>query len=274
MRFFYGPPLFALACGPGPATASDGFSLEVVAEGVDRVDGLALAADGSILAAREKLGGGIVSVDPATGSFAVVAPGLDRPDNVLIDPTGVVYVTEENDDGRVVRIAGGRAETFTPDLVEPEGLDMDGAGNLYVAEHSPGGRVLRIDPSGVAVEIGRAKDGEGLRLLADGSILVAETSEDRLLRLAPDGSAEHLFGGEVSWPDGVGYDRASGRVFITEDVAGGRLLEADLDRRTLETVAFDLDAPQTVAFEPDGAILLAEQGRARILRIRSIAGAN
>jgi sugar lactone lactonase YvrE len=271
MRFLLCLPILSFACYSGTAAPTEGWSIEVVAEGIDMVDGLALTSDGYIIAARETAGGGVVRVDPATGTFEIFAPDLDRPDNVLVDGTGAVFVSQEIDDGRVVRIAAGRSETFAGGLRKPEGIDMDEDGFLYVAEHDADGRILRIAPDGQMEELGRTVDGEGLRVLADRSIIVAETSKDRLLRLFPDGTRAYLFEGQLNLPDGVGYDRTSGRLFVTEDAAPGSVYEVDLEAGRLTEIAFDLNAPQTMVFEADGAMLLAEQKAGRILRLRELA---
>lgn len=258
------------ACGgfDGEATPVTGWAVEVVATGIDQVDGLALLPDGSILAAQEMNGGGVVRFDPVTQNAEIFAEDLDRPDNVVVLDSGEVFVTEENTDGRLVRIADGRAESFAEGLAKPEGLDVGPFGGLYVAEHDPEGRILRFNLTGQMEVIGSVVNGEGLRVLSDGSILVAETSEDRLLLVGPDGSRKHLFEGQLDEPDGIGHDAERGLVYVTEDAAPGRLFQIDLEVGTLELVAFDLAYPQTMTFEPDGAMLLAEQGTGRILRLR------
>jgi len=70
------------------------------------------------------------------------------------------------------------------------------------------------------------------------------------------------------WTPAVGYDPVLARLLVTEDAAPGRMVEVDLDTGAISVVATGLHSPQTMLFESDGSILVAEQGEDRILRLR------
>lgn len=228
-----------------------------------------MSRDGAILATEEYKGGGVVAIDPATGLQRHIVRDLANPDNILAFDTGDIYVTEEIPAGRIAHISPlGELTTFASGLLRPEGLDVDDQGRFYVAEHDPNGRLRRVTQDKQIETLYEGIDGgEGLRVLNDGSVIVAATNEDALVQWHPDGTVERLAQGQVIWPDGIGYHRASNRLFITEDSAPGRLLEYDLATRTLTTIVEDLNAPQTMYFDSDGTMLLSEQGEDRILRL-------
>jgi sugar lactone lactonase YvrE len=257
-------------CGFSSEAASDTHDVEVVATGIASVDGLAWHPDGDLVAVEERDGGAVRRVNVETGEHRVVADGLDNADNVIVLADGTILVTQEIDSGRVAMVApDGTVGVYAGELTKPEGLDPGPDGEIYVAEHTAEGAVFRIDADGTRHRLASVVDGEGLRRLPDGSLVVAETSEDRLLRIWPDGTTRRLAEDAVTSPDGIGWDEARARLLVSEDEAPGRLLQVDPDRgEVVAVVATGLNYPQTMVFEPDGSILLSEQGENRILRLR------
>lgn len=101
----------------------------VIAEGFDRLYGVAIGADGTIIAA-EAGAGRVLAVRP--GQTEVLATGLAEPMGVAIDPDGTIYVSECGV-GRVVRLSGGRAETVIDGLREPQGIAISNR-RLFVVD--------------------------------------------------------------------------------------------------------------------------------------------
>lgn len=251
-------------------TAADGFSVELVAGGLTRVDGIARDRQGALVVTQEIRGGAVLRVDPVSGSFSYIARDLASPDNVVVRPNGEILVSEEFAEGRIVSISPvGDEGVFADDLAKPEGLDLDPDGNVYVVEHQNPGRLFRFAPDGSRELLtDEIVDGEGLRVIDDGSIIVAETTANRLARVHPDGTITYLAEGGVEAPDGIAYDFDRDALYVTEDLGPGRLVQVDLDSGAVTTIAFDMSAPQTMLIESDGSILVAEQGEDRILRLR------
>ena len=259
----------ALACSDFKSeAAAPNHDIEIVAGDITRVDGLAFHPTGAILATEEYRGGGIVRVDPVSGSFTRLVRDLEAPDNILMFQ-GSIYVTEEATLGRILKIDNRQQmTTFASDLEDPEGLDVGLDGRLYVAEHIPDGHVYSYALDGSRRTVGSVEEGEGLRVLPDGSVVVAETSAGRISRFLPDGTKQTVSDGALNAPDGVRYDPMLDRLLVTEDDAPGRLVEVDLETGAITVVATGLDSPQTMLVESDGSILVAEQGEDRILRLR------
>jgi streptogramin lyase len=248
--------------------AAPNHDIEIVATDITLVDGLAFHPTGAILATEEYRGGGIVRVDPVSGSYTRIARDLEAPDNVVVF-RGSTYLTEEAALGRILKIDNRQQmTTFASDLDDPEGLDVGPDDKLYVAEHAAGGHVYRYSLDGSRETFGSVEDGEGLRVLPDGSVIVAETSAGRIVRFAPDGTKTTVSEGALTMPDGVRYDPVLDRLLVTEDAAPGRMVQVDLVTGAISVVATGLNAPQTMLIETDGSILVAEQGEDRILRLR------
>jgi sugar lactone lactonase YvrE len=102
---------------------------EVIAEGYDRLYGVAIAPGGAVVFA-EAGGGRVLSVD--AGKVEVLATGLHEPMGVAVGGDGVVYVAESAG-GRVVKLVRGKAETVIDGLKAPQGLLVRG-GLLYVVD--------------------------------------------------------------------------------------------------------------------------------------------
>ena len=245
-----------------------GYQVEIVATGLAFPDGLAHAPDGALLVTEEYRGGGVVRIDLASGFQTHMVRDLADPDNIIVLGDDI-YVTEEDIQGRIVKIdATGEVTAFASALANPEGLDLGPDGHLYVAEHATAGHVYRFAMDGSRETFAPVTNGEGIRCLPGGSVVVAETSHDRVVRIDPDGRRVRITDESMTAPDGLAYDPARDRVLVTEDASPGRLLAVDLATGAMSVIADGMDAPQTMLIEPDGTILVAEQGASRIVRLR------
>lgn len=104
---------------------------DVVAEGFDQLYGVAVAPDGTIVAAELGVGR-VLSVRP--GIVEVLAFGLGDPVGVAFTPDGACLVAEAAA-GRVVKLDGGRAKITSvwDDLQRPQGI-LVYDGTLYVVD--------------------------------------------------------------------------------------------------------------------------------------------
>lgn len=262
--------VIALACSDYHSQVeAPGYTVELVAREVRRVDGLAWHPNGALLATEEYRGGGLLMIDPMSGASRYIARDLSDPDNIVVFDRQI-YVSEEDRKGRILRIDSlENLHVFASGLDGPEGLDIGPDERLYVAEHAVAGHVFSFSLAGERETLASVVNGEGLRVLPDGTVLVAETSENRVTAIDSRGQKSEFVAG-ITAPDGIAYDPLRERVLVTEDAAPGRLLSVDLATGALSVVATGLNAPQTMLVESDGAIVLAEQGEDRVLRLRPL----
>jgi DNA-binding beta-propeller fold protein YncE len=102
---------------------------EILADGYDRLYGVAVAPGGGVVFA-EGGGGRVLAVQ--SGKVETLVSGLNEPMGVAIGPDETVYVSESGA-GRVIKAVGGRAETVVDDLREPQGIVVQG-GRLYIVD--------------------------------------------------------------------------------------------------------------------------------------------
>lgn len=175
---------------------------EVLASGYDRLMGLDVASDGSVVFA-EMPTGRVLSY--ANGGTAELASGLDQPMGVAAGPDGMVYVAEAGA-GRVIKISGGRKETVIDGLGRPEGIaisgnrlfiadpganavitcDLAGGGRETIASDMPvggpdGARAVQL--GGVGDMCGPMYTFVGIAVAPDGTIFVSADAEGSVLAL-------------------------------------------------------------------------------------------
>ncbi|MBB5915554.1 sugar lactone lactonase YvrE [Nocardia transvalensis] len=98
-----------------PGTAEEP---EVLADGFDQLYGIAVAGDGTIVAAE--LGAGrVLAIRP--GGTEVLASGLNQPRGIAFGPGGTVLVSESGA-GRVVSVGSGGVDTVVDGLENPHGI--------------------------------------------------------------------------------------------------------------------------------------------------------
>ena len=102
---------------------------EVLAQGFNRLYGVAVASDGAVVFA-EAGGGRMMSVK--NGKVEELGTGLREPLGVAVKSDGVCLASEEGA-GRVVKLSGGRAETVLDGLQKPQGILTRGE-TLYIVD--------------------------------------------------------------------------------------------------------------------------------------------
>ena len=244
---------------------------------------------------------------------ALAASRFSDPFGVALDLQGNVYVADGGDSNRIRRInadgvvstfAGGR-EGFADGVREaaafhtPSALALDRAGNLYVAD--TGNHAIRkVAPSGSVTTL--AGDGQagyqdgvgraarfngpvGLAVDKDGNVYVADTYNDRIRRIAPDGTVTTLAGaGQPGNADGpapaAGFDTPTaivvdkkGTLFVA-DTGNDAVRRIDADG-SVTTIAKPLEndpqpilrRPAGLALTGDGYLYVASGAGGRIVQI-------
>jgi sugar lactone lactonase YvrE len=197
---------------------------------------------------------------------AAPASRFSDPYGVAIGPRGAIYVADGGEanrirvvqpDGAVSTLAGGK-EGFIDGLGAaaafntPSSIALDHLGNLYVADTgnhairriAPGGAVTTLAGNGspgYVDGIGRAAQFNGpVGIAVDdaGIVYVADTYNDRIRRIAPDGTVTTLAGtGKPNLFDGPGPAAA-------------------------------FDTPSALAVDHDGNLYIADTGNNAVRRLR------
>ena len=250
-----------------PVSVAHGWSYVVVQDNLERITSLARMPDGSIVATlspRQHLGGPgqgrLVQLDLANERYRVLADGLYKPNGLLPYPGGVV-ITQEMANQPVLRWKDGKVGPLLM-LVKPESIVGTTAGQWLVIEDTTGGRLLQVDPDTLQKTVLHEgfKAGEGVCVGRDRRIFVVD-NKTSVLQEYRDGSMLTVLGGL----HGPGFLRCTrDGIWITEDVTNnGRLIFYDYEQ--MHVVAEHLHSPQSV-LEDGQTLLLAEQGRSRLLR--------
>jgi glucose/arabinose dehydrogenase len=262
--------------------------------------------------------------DTRTGAEAYTADGFDKwfsfrghPGGVAIGSDDTVWVSDSRSaaiqqiapDGTctpvikpavISRVGGPDAAPLTS-----AGLAVAPDGSLYVADPNHH-RVCVVTPEGetrtLAGGANGYRDGSAVEALfryprdvslaPDGSCYVADTGNDRIRRIAPDGTVTTVAGSIYDYGDGQGTDAHFRRPAALEVGPDGICYVADTGNNTIRRIDLngtvttvagalpggDADGagrdvglrwPTGIAVEPDGTIWIADHGNDAIRRLGS-----
>lgn len=183
--------------------------------------------------------------------------------------------------GVLANFGGGETEAALGP-VTPVGLAADRGGAVYVAD-ADGDRVLAFDFSGRFLRaLGGHGTGEGLlsglaaiAAAPQGLLVAADRPDDRgAMRLQWFDAGGRVVRAAAAGAPVAGATRRGGAAALAVDDAG-RVAVADEDAGTVELLSpaggplarlEGLARPAAVAFAPDGSLLVAERGAARVRR--------
>ena len=253
-----------------PVTAGSGWTSKVYLDDAPNVSAMALDDHGLLYVTREyNKQQGTLFKQFSDGSFQQVLAGLDKPDGlgkfrggILISQEGGEYFLLWLHDGRVEKLFKGR---------NIEGIDSD-ANYIYAIEDRKGdGRLLRYDPAAGQVVILRAGllEAEGIAVCPDGRLYYSEKKNGWVKQYRADANADPVMHARLNAPGFLACNREG--LWIAEDAThGARLLHADSSGK-LQVVLNHLRSAQAVLQVAPGRLLVAEQGRNRILEINRAA---
>jgi serine/threonine-protein kinase len=245
-------------------------------------------ADGSLVVA-DVLGNQVVRL---AGTSLSRLARMEFAVEVARDPRGgIAVVTGERRvqhvaAGGVRTIAGGDRPGFAGDggpataalLDQPTAIAYDGGGNLFVSEL--GGRIRRVDAAtgtiatfagvggqGFGGDGGPATSAQlarphGVALAADGTVYFADTFNNRIRRVAPNGTISTVATG-LSTPNDVTL-APDGRLYAT-DYGNNRIVRIDPGGAVVQVAS--ADGPNSVAVAADGTLYATERTHPWVLRV-------
>ena len=267
--------------------------VEIVAEGLGHLRGVAVNESGAVFVTDAKAGT-LLRVAP-DGARALVMERLRHPVGVAVDREGRLVVVEE---GRrqVLRLeTGGGATSLISGIRHPRWVAVAPDGHLYVTakslasgdEEGEGDEVepelvARVSPDGIAtVFADRFRGLQGVAVAEGALRVVARGRKGERhpagtlyeISIQPDGRAgpvQPVRTGELAGPVGLAADRlgayfVSAKSLAAEPWRRGVVLKVAEDG-TATLFAAGLDDPRGLAFAPDGSLHLADGNAGRILR--------
>ncbi len=150
-------------------------------------EGIAIRPDGSLLLTEDVRDGRLLSLT-LDGQATTLIKHLRRPEGIALAPDGTVYIAETGS-GRVIAYRNGNVAVIAEGLTQPDQLLLGPGGGLWVTEDQPNGRLLRIDAKGtIAVIASRLHYPQGM-LYMGGRLLVSEQGRQRILAFFPTAPA-------------------------------------------------------------------------------------
>jgi sugar lactone lactonase YvrE len=209
------------------------------------------------------------------------------PSGLAVDSAGYVYVADPNN-SRLRKVAPDGTTTTAyaapPPYATMLGVAVDAQGNLYASDYYDN-HILKIvsgvastlagngatgfaDGSGGANGTAKFFNPNGLAIDASGNVYVADSYNDRIRKVAPDGTTTTVAGdGDASFlfTRAVAVD-GLGNIYATDEV-NTRVYKVAPDHSIKTLVNSAVSAPTGIAVDQNGYVYIADSGHARIVRL-------
>lgn len=252
-----------------PVTAATGWAWKIYLDDITLVSALARDERGALYITQEyNKQRGVLLKQLPDGSLQEVMAGLDKPDGLAGFRDGIL-ISQEGGERPVLWLHAGQVDALFPGR-NIEGIASD-ANYVYAIEDLPqGGHLWRYDPINRQVDILRdgLAVGEGLAVCPDGRLFYSEKKRGWIKLYRPGTDTDPVVHAGLNAPGFLMCNREG--LWITEDAThGARLLQVDASG-TPQVILEHLRSGQTILALAPGQLLLAEQGRGRILEINRI----
>lgn len=248
-----------------PVRAGEGWTYGIYRGDIPMVSAMAIDRHGDLYVCQEfRQEQGVVFKLLPDGARQDIMAGLSKPDGLAPFMDGIA-IAQESGELPVFLWREGKAEPlFMGNSVE--GLASDGHVLFAIEDVKQNGRLLKYDPSEGKTVILREglEEGEGVAVCPDGGLFYTEKKKGWVKQWRTGGE-DRIIVRDLREPGFLMCD-ADG-LWITEDrTHRARLLLLDTSG-TLRTVLTHLRSAQTVIAIGNGRLLIAEQGRGRILEL-------
>lgn len=251
-----------------PVSTMSGWQYTELEQNLPNISAVETGVSGELYALIEEKAGQGYLLSLRSGVRERVLDGLSKPDGMIQDGSDLI-ISEEAVNGRLIRFSpASRQSTTLATLQLAEGIAADKNGNFILVEDNTPGRMVRVNKNGsVDVLLDDLNKAEGVCIGATGNIYIAEKASGRIL-VVEKGIKKTFIEG-LQKP-GVVTCTSNDELWITEDRTNtGRLLH--FHNKQMDVIASRLHNPQGISFDAQGRLLLAEQGRGRILAFSRIA---
>jgi sugar lactone lactonase YvrE len=147
------------------------------------------------------------------------------------------------------------------------GVSVDAQGSIYVSDFAR--TVWRVSPAGdVDVLVSSLRGSSGNAVDAKGNLYQASFSDNRIVRVAPDGTVETYVSTGLEGPVGVALDSA-GNLYVC-NCLGDYIAKVRPDKRVQRfATSADFDCPNGIAVDTNGDLIVASFENGRLVRVSS-----
>ena len=249
-----------------PVQAADGWSLRTFQGGIPMVSAMVIDGRDNLYVSQEfKNEKGAILWLHADGKRQEIVNKLSKPDGLALFQDGIA-IAQEGGKHPVLWWRGGETRSlFSGDSIE--GLASDGRNLFAIEDVKQNGRLLKYDPETKETMTLRdgLEEGEGVTVCPDGRLFYTEKKKGWIKKFSPGNSDEVIARG-LQAPSFLMCNIEG--LWITEDLTHrARLLLLDTSG-AMHTILSHLRSPQTILSIGKERLLVAEQGRGRILEVK------